>query len=141
MSMIETNLVTKARLYATAAHAGQFRRDGVTPYITHPAKVVELLGDETETALAAAWLHDVLEDTVVTVDDLLAAGFPLGVVEYVAILSHAEDETYDDYIKEVKGERVPRLVKIADMLANLTDTPTPKQVAKYTKAILYLAAR
>jgi hypothetical protein len=63
----ECGVVLLAEQIARKAHVNQFRRDGVTPYITHPEAVVKKLGTESDDVLAVAWLHDVLEDTCVTV--------------------------------------------------------------------------
>ena len=60
------NVLDKARMFATVAHGGQMRKDGKTPYIAHPERVVKILqksGIEDEEILASAYLHDVLEDT------------------------------------------------------------------------------
>ncbi len=73
----ENHHLQMAIAVAIAAHAGQYRRDGVTPYHTHPEKVARLVGDmipydypEYIDALIVAHLHDILEDTKVTVDNL-----------------------------------------------------------------------
>lgn len=63
------NLIIKAAQFARDAHAGQTRKYTNAPYITHPGRVaaaVSLIYDVTEDAVAAAWLHDVIEDTAVT---------------------------------------------------------------------------
>jgi (p)ppGpp synthase/HD superfamily hydrolase len=132
-------LVQKAKDFATTAHAGQFRRDGVTPYIGHPAKVAGLLAGHHEHVVATAWLHDVIEDTSVTAPHLEEAGFPRQVVEAVAFLTRASGNDYQLYLDKLRRDPIARAVKVADMLANLTDAPTPRQVEKYTKAILLIA--
>lgn len=77
-------LIEAARLLATEAHAGVFRADG-QPYITHPAAVVRWLAARgaSPEVLATAWLHDTVEDTHLTLDDLLWFGFPVIVVDAV----------------------------------------------------------
>lgn len=68
------DIVEKARIFATAAHAavGQKRKYTFEPYIVHPADVVEIVKTipHTEAMLAAAWLHDVVEDTHITLSEL-----------------------------------------------------------------------
>lgn len=141
-------LVEAAREFATQAHAGQFRRDGVTPYINHPAKVVALLTETYQSlhkepdpvVLAVAWLHNVVEDTKFSAANLYDAGFPHEVVRAVVWLTKSQRETYEEFIAAIARDPIATLVKVADILANLRDDPTPKQVEKYTKAILFLSA-
>jgi (p)ppGpp synthase/HD superfamily hydrolase len=133
-------LIEKAKAFATKAHQGRFRRDGETPYITHPAAVVERLQGESDEVLAAAWLHDVLEDTDESTNTL-AEEFPASVVEAVEALSRDEWLTYEQYIQLVADNPIARKVKISDMLANLSDSPTEKQIVKYSKALIYLHAK
>jgi len=133
-------LVEAAREFATFAHAGQFRRDRVTPYINHPAKVAALLKEagENDTAQAVAYLHDVLEDTKVTLTELIRADFPRDVLISVIALTSIIGDNYEVYLTDVIRDPIARTVKVADMVANLTDNPTPKQVAKYTRGIIFL---
>lgn len=67
-----TNLEQLAKDFATKAHTGQVRKYTYEPYITHPAKVVEIVRSvpHTEAMLCAAWLHDTVEDTSVTLEDI-----------------------------------------------------------------------
>ena len=137
-----------ARSIAYKAHDGQFRRDGITPYIEHPKTVAGIvlkagLSPQNEcTALAVAWLHDVLEDTEVTEDELQSLGVDPVIIDYVATLSKNEDEDYDDFIDRIINSNgsgsIPCIVKGSDILANLLDAPTENQVAKYTKALVRL---
>ena len=138
-----------AEAIARKAHAGQFRRDGVTPYITHPERVVAALLNNRpgglnngffDLYLATAWLHDVLEDCPkVTAADLAAEGVDQWVIDHVQGLSNSRGKSYEDYLSCLKGSKIERLVKVADILDNLTDSPTPKQVAKYKRALMLLA--
>lgn len=115
-------LVEAARLVATAAHAGQVDKGGA-PYIEHPAfvadRVRELGGDEA--AVAAGWLHDVVEDTPVSLD-ALASVFPARVVEAVDALTRREGELYFDYIERARGNEAACLVKISDLEHNLDES-------------------
>ncbi len=127
-----------AKQIAFEAHAGQFRRDGKTPYIYHPAAVVQKLRGEAQDVHDTAWLHDVLEDTKLTTNDLRAKGVCIAVVEAVQVLTKKEGGDYAVYLALVKRNSIARKVKIADMLANLSDSPTDKQIVKYAKGLIYL---
>lgn len=133
------SLVAKAEAFARKMHAGQYRRDGVTPYIEHPRAVANMLAEESEEIVATAWLHDVMEDCGVTHRDLLReAGMPMSVITAVSTLTKG-CESYPDYLEFVKANEICRRVKIADMLHNLSDSPTDRQIEKYTKGILFLS--
>lgn len=87
-------------------------------------------------ALAVAWLHDVLEDTKETEHSLEQAGVSPEIIVAVRALTH-RDISYESYIREVRDDvnyRVP-LVKLADIISNLADKPTPRQVRKYGEAL------
>ena len=127
-----------ARELAAAAHAGQFRRDGVTPYLSHPAAVAMRLKNESEEVIAAAWLHDVLEDTTTTKADLEKAGIPAPVIQAVAKLTHEDAVAYELYLTGIKGDPICKKVKIADMLSNLADSPTDRQILKYARGLTLL---
>lgn len=123
---------------ATQAHQGQFRSDGVTPYIEHPKAVAESF-PETQIGLrAVAWLHDVLEDTSLTAQALLDSGVSPWVVKAVEALTRGQDELYEEYLYRVKSNHMSRKVKIQDILHNLSDSPSKNQVRKYAFALKYL---
>ena len=115
-------LVEAARLVATAAHAGQVDKGGA-PYIEHPAfvadRVCELGGDEA--AVAAGWLHDVVEDTRFTLD-ALASVFPESVMGAVDALTRRDGEPYFDYVERARGNEAACLVKISDLEHNLDES-------------------
>lgn len=131
--------VLLASSIARKAHYGQFRRDGITPYITHPEAVAESLEGEHPDVIAAAWLHDVLEDTDTTMQDLLLSGLPGSVVEAVVSLTKKRGDTYEAYLWRVGMNEIARKVKTADIQHNLSDSPTERQIAKYRNALQYLA--
>lgn len=132
------NIVAIAKQVASRAHSGQHRRDGYTPYINHPAAVAAKLAGESAVVIATAWLHDVLEDTAETPETLRAAGVPESVVQAVEVLTKADDLSYDEYLMGVRLNWIARKVKIADMLHNLSDAPTDRQIIKYAKGLLAL---
>lgn len=129
-----------AERIARNAHRGQFRRDGVTPYIQHPEGVVARLRGESEEVISAAWLHDVLEDSKVVADDLSESGVPRAVVSAVVALTHMPDEPYENYLRVIRENPIAIKVKVADMLHNLSDAPTGKQVLKYARGLIVLLA-
>lgn len=131
--------VEKALEIATKAHEGQYDKSGV-PYIEHPKHVAE--GVHGDISKATAYLHDVIEDTDVTADDLRRVGIPEEVVEAVVVLTHGEHENYYDYIRRVKKNPIAKEVKIADLKHNSDrsriKTMMPNDVvrlAKYKKAL------
>lgn len=129
-----------ARAIAKKAHQGQFRRDGKTPYIKHPEAVAESVQAEGSEAVATAWLHDVLEDTETTSEQLREAGIPPIVIDAVELLTREKGQSYEDYLHWVAQNEITRKVKIADILHNLGDHPTERQVEKYEKALKTLKA-
>lgn len=142
--MIDTPLIEKARAIAIDAHAGKFRRDGKTPYICHcfavRQNVVKRVKVDNELYQIVALLHDVIEDTDVEAQQLLSLGVPADAVVAVEILTKQDGQNYDEYLQNVKRNPIAKQVKIADMLANLADNPTDKQIVKYSKGLQYLVA-
>ncbi len=132
-----SNLPELARHIASAAHEGQYRRDGSTPYIEHPRAVARrVAGDER--AEAVAWLHDVLEDTAETSQSLAEKGIPDDVIASVEALTKTDGIEYELYLDGILADPLARRVKIADMLTNLSDQPTSKQIRKYATGLLKL---
>ena len=116
--MIYTPMTRKAILLAFRAHAGQVDKAGL-PYILHPLQVAERMTDEIGTCVAL--LHDVVEDTDVTLD-ALRADFPPEVVEAVRLLTHTPEVPYDDYVRALADNPLARTVKIADLAHNSDET-------------------
>lgn len=136
---MNSDIVTLCKAIAHRAHAGQFRRDGVTPYIVHPEAVARRLeGDPA--AQATAWLHDVLEDTAVTEADLESAGVSRPIVDAVRLLTKVDGADYEAYLREIRNHPLARKVKVADMLANLGDAPSERQILKYARGLIVLLA-
>lgn len=136
--------VIQAAAFACTCHTGQTRRDGVTPYFRHVAVVAHRVRRKyrhDDAAEMVAWLHDVLEDCpAVTQETLKARGFPAEVVEAVVAITKLSGAPYDAYLERVAANPLARKVKVEDILANLSDDPTPAQVAKYAKALQFLSA-
>ena len=107
--------IEKALQIAARAHEGQKDKDG-QPYILHPRRV--MAGVEGEEARIAAVLHDVVEDTTVTLDDLRREGFAAPVLAAVECLTHAQGEPYADYVVRCRADEIARRVKLADLEDN-----------------------
>jgi (p)ppGpp synthase/HD superfamily hydrolase len=105
----------KALQIAAQAHEGQKDKEGL-PYILHPLRA--MMSVEGGEAQIVAVLHDVIEDTSVTADDLRQAGFSESVVAAVLCVTHRQDEPYADYVVRCKGDEVARRVKLADLQDN-----------------------
>jgi (p)ppGpp synthase/HD superfamily hydrolase len=107
-------LSARAETIARAAHAGQVDKTGA-PYIDHPRRVAARV--EADEARAVAWLHDVVEDTAVTLDDL-AAQFPAEVVQAVRVLTRRDDDRGEEYYRRVRANPLALAVKLADIADN-----------------------
>ena len=101
---------------AVSAHSGQFDKAGV-PYILHPLRVMG--GVKTVSEKIVGVLHDVVEDTDITLDDLLNKyKFPQYIVDAVDSVTARENESYNSFIQRVKLNKIGRKVKIVDLRDN-----------------------
>ena len=116
--MIYTPLTNAAMKLAYRAHHGQTDYNGL-PYIFHPIHLAEQMDDEISCCVAL--LHDVVEDTAVTLDELKTI-FPPAVTDAVALLTHSKDTDYFDYVRAIKTNPVARKVKLADLAHNSDQT-------------------
>lgn len=116
--MIYTHLTNEAMKIAYHAHHGQVDKSGI-PYIFHPYHLAEQMPDEYTTCVAL--LHDVVEDTDVTIEELRDI-FPPQVIEAVALMTHDEDEPYLDYVRRVSTNPIAKIVKLADLRHNSDQT-------------------
>ena len=108
---------TLAREIARRAHGDAPNPKTGETYLTHPEHVAScVVGDE---AKAVAWLHDVVEDTSVTLDDLRAAGLSEAVVRGVDAMTHRRGEDYLDFVRRAGRDPLARVVKEADIRHNL----------------------
>lgn len=125
------NLIELAEKVATLSHNGQFRRGG-DPYITHPARVAA----RVETRLKPiAWLHDVVEDTNVTIANLRSMGFPNYVLDAVNVLTHRKSDTNIVYWNRIVTNKDAVFVKLEDIRDNLASNPSDYSRLKYAKAL------
>ena len=127
---------------ATEAHKGQKDKGG-RDYINHPLTVASLCDTEEEKIVAL--LHDVVEDTDVTLQNLKDYGFSSEILDAVNCITKKPGVSYDDYLLKVKNNELARKVKIADMTHNsdISRIPNPTdkdyaRVEKYKEKIQYL---
>ncbi len=153
---MKKEMLSEALLFATEAHHGQFDKAGM-PYILHPIRVAETVKDMTiEGCVArkegctqiAALLHDVVEDTDVTLEDIRVRFGPLITDVVDALTKRKHNETYRQYLDRIRDDHsvIAIMVKLADMADNsrpdrLAYLPVEKQVrlaAKYARGRHYL---
>ena len=101
------------------------------PYVNHPIAVADMLSTDKEKILA--YLHDVIEDTSITFDDLLFAGANNNCLEALMLLTHVINEDYKHYIQKICTNKLATKVKLADMFHNMSTSTSEKQKAKYLK--------
>lgn len=124
LQSVPGNIVAKAQVKAGWEHMCQ-RDKGGKPYVYHTTSVaMEVLHKGgTEEQVAAAFLHDVVEDTKTTLEDLEhVIGFPQSVVMAVDSVSKRKEEPDEDYIKRVSQNQTGRIIKIADLRNNMDIT-------------------
>lgn len=102
-------------------------------------RFISIFGGDDPDAILAAYLHDSIEDGYVTEGELRGEGVSEKTIRLVKILTHGS-ESYEDYIKKVKQDKTALLIKIADILDNLSDKPTVKQIKKYSAALFELTS-
>ena len=143
--MIYTDKTKKAMKLCYEAHKGQVDKSGL-PYVFHPAHVAEQMTDEAATIVAL--LHDVVEDTDYTLEDIAAEGFGKEILEAVALMTHEDDVPYLDYVEKLKDNPIARAVKLADLAHNSdlsrigeVDEETRQRLEKYKKAIALLEGK
>ncbi|MDE5560967.1 MAG: phosphohydrolase [Bacteroidaceae bacterium] len=132
------NILQKAIEIATESHKNQTDRAG-KPYIGHITRVMQA-GKTIEERIAGI-LHDIVEDTHWTFEDLLREGIPAEVVDAIRCLTKIEDETYDQFIERVKTNPIAVAVKLNDLRDNMDITRLPaiadkdiERLCKYHKA-------
>ena len=140
--MIYTPLTKKALKLCFEAHKEQTDKSGM-PYVFHPFHLAEQMPDEDCTIVAL--LHDVVEDTEYSVEDLRTLGCSEAVLTALMLMTHDDDTPYLDYVAMLKSNRIARTVKLADLkhnsdltrLSAVTDKDL-QRVEKYKKAIQLL---
>lgn len=110
-------MLDKALRLAVQVHGGHVDRGG-RPYLLHVLQVVVGCKDDLDAATLAA-LHDVVEDSTLTLKDLREQGFPAHIVEGVDALTRRDGEAYEDAIERTAGLPLARKVKLSDLESNL----------------------
>lgn len=140
--MIYTALTKQALKLCFEAHREQTDKSGM-PYVFHPFHLAEQM--DTEDAIIVALLHDVVEDTDYTLDDLRKMGFGDTVIDALTLMTHDPKVPYMDYVRAIGSNPLATKVKLADLrhnsdLGRLTnvDQKALDRVEKYRKAIALL---
>ena len=121
LEMFYTEKTIKAMQIAYKAHHCQLDKSGV-PYIFHPIHLAEQM--ETEEEVIVALLHDVVEDTRVTIENL-ATEFSDNIIQAIKLLTHDDSMPYMDYIRKIKSNPLAKKVKLADLEHNSDTTRMP----------------
>ncbi|RIR47048.1 HD domain-containing protein [Mycobacteroides abscessus] len=140
-----SDIIDQARQLAEQAHAGQTDKAG-EPYIGHVIRVAASVLPQEPIYIAAALLHDVVEDSGVTLDDLAAQGFPPEVVTAVGLLTRQKHVPAEDYYGRIRCNPIALAVKLSDIADNAEpirlsklDGPTRERLTtKYRNALLAL---
>lgn len=140
--MIYTPMTNEAIKYMFKLHRDQTDRSGL-PYVFHPWHVAESMDDEASTIVAL--LHDSVEDTEITLDELKEMGFSDEVIQALDLMTHRDGDDYFVYVRRLAHNPLARKVKLADLKHNSDisrlETVTDKDLEraeKYKKAIEYL---
>ena len=125
------NLIEKAEQFAAYKHRNQTRKDGKTPYIVHPRAVAEIIkqaGVTDEVSVASALLHDTVEDTDTTLEEICREFNP-EVAKYVCLLTRVRGDSRDAYHERIfyVAPREVQIIKLADVLHNLSTTSEMKE--------------
>ncbi len=140
--MIYTELTKKALKLCFEAHKEQVDKSGM-PYVFHPFHLAEQMTNEATTVVAL--LHDVVEDTPLTFNDLEKQGFSDEIISALRLLTHYKNTPYMEYVGEIKKNKIATAVKLADLRHNsdltrlsVVDEKALKRKEKYEKAIKLL---
>jgi len=140
--MYNDTIIDKALEIATRAHRGQKDLDG-NPVILHPLTVG--LKGRNPSEIACGFLHDVVEDSGYTFEDLLKEGIPEDMVSSLMLLTHDKSVPYMDYVRNIceSGDRTAIAVKLHDLQHNIQRgkrSRISRLVEKHSKALLYLVS-
>lgn len=137
--MIYTNETKKALKLCFEVHKEQKDKSGL-PYVFHPFHLADQMDDEN--SVIVALLHDVVEDSDKTFEDLIEMGFKHEIIDALKLLTHEEDVDYFEYVLKIKENELAKKVKLADLRHNSDTSRLDKitekdsqRVHKYRKAI------
>ena len=140
--MIYTPKTKMALKLCFEAHKEQLDKSGM-PYVFHPFHLAEQM--KTEETTIVALLHDLVEDTDYTIEDLINMGFDQAVTDAISLMTHADNVDYLDYVRMIKENPIAKEVKLADLKHNsdlarldVVDEKALNRREKYLKAIKLL---
>ena len=140
--MIYTDMTKKAIKLMFEKHKDQYDKSGL-PYVFHPFHVAEQMEDEDATIVAL--LHDIVEDTDTTFEDLKEMGFSDTVIDALRLMTHDKNVDYFDYVEKIGKNPIARKAKIKDLEHNMdttrldiVDETAKKRLVKYKKCHDYL---
>ena len=113
--MIYTDKTKVALRLCFDAHKDQVDKSGL-PYVFHPFHLAESMTTEATTIVAL--LHDVVEDSTYTFEDLVQMGFGDEVIDALRLLTHGDGVDYMEYVRAIKGNSIAKAVKLADLTHN-----------------------
>ena len=143
--MEKIDYIQKAQKIATKAHKGQVDKSN-KDYINHPKRVAERLLNESEDVQVVAWLHDVVEDTDVTIEELEKI-FNKNVIDALRLLTHDKSVPYMEYVEKISYNEIAKKVKMSDLIDNMNlsrldmkniTNEDLDRVEKYLKAYRFL---
>ena len=140
--MIYTPKTKMALKLCFEAHKEQVDKSGM-PYVFHPFHLAEQMNTEETTIVAL--LHDLVEDTDYTIEELVDMGFDKSITDAIALMTHADNVAYMDYVRAIKDNPLAKTVKLADLKHNsdltrleIVDEKALSRREKYLKAIAIL---
>jgi len=136
--LVSTKHLAKAIALAAEKHVGQ-RYGKTQPYILHPMRLMTRAREDGQSleVQVAAVLHDVVEDTPVSIHEI-GQHFGPRVKELVGLLTKVQGETYPDYIKRVRTDPDAEAVKMLDIRDHLSQNPDARQIEKYGRVLALL---
>jgi len=137
MNSKNISTIEKAISIALNAHEGQKRLDG-RPYIMHPLRMASKAKNENE--IIVSILHDVIEDSSLSLKDLVNNGFSDETIKSIDLLTHREDEDYFHYINRICPDKLAKCVKILDIQDNLDYNEWPNFSSYLNKLEVYYKA-
>ncbi len=140
--MLYTKKTKKALKFCFEAHKEQVDKSGI-PYVFHPFHLAEQMVTEETTIVAL--LHDVVEDTEYTIEDIAEMGFGKAITDAITLLTHDDSVEYMDYVRSIKNNPIAKAVKLADLRHNsdlsrldVVDERAIARREKYMKSITLL---
>ena len=142
--MIYTEMTKKAIKLMFEKHKDQYDKSGL-PYVFHPFHVAEQMDDENTTIVAL--LHDIVEDTDTTFEDLEKQGFSKDIIEALKLMTHDKNVDYYEYVEKISNNPIARKVKIKDLEHNMDtsrldnmESKDEKRLIKYRKCHDFLTS-